>query len=78
MIDIGSSKSHLDISLVPPKCNSQLTVPQSTSIITNEKMVFTDCLRDSQISFLTPTNNVEWYPLSQPWLFLLNTTLNFS
>lgn len=77
MIDTGSSKSHLDISLVPPECRSRLTIPQSALAMTNEKMVCTECLRDSQISFLTPYNNEEWHRLPQTYLSPVNHQFKF-
>lgn len=45
------------------KKKKQSSQSLNPSTMTTEKMVFTECLQDSQISFLTPTNNVKWYPI---------------
>ena len=45
--------------------------------MTNKKLIFTKCLRDSQISFLTPNDHIGWYPLPQTWLSPIKHSFKF-
>lgn len=66
MIDLGNSKSYIDINLVATDCLQILPQPIFAEQIDGTGLKYDKCIRDLQISFYTVENAFdEYYPLPQ-------------
>lgn len=78
MIDSRSSKSHIDINLVPTDCLQTLSQPIFAEQMDGIRLKYDRCVRDAQISFYTIENDFsEYYPLPQVWASPINHKFKF-